>query len=217
MTTINQAFDLLDKWRHLPAYQLERRADIFFALYLPDIFRHCLATEIGGVIPEFPLRLGTLYPAKEPNKQVRNRSVKADYLVKAKDEKVVYLVELKTEMASRRQKQDNYLLRAKAIGLAKILNGLQEIYANSKQKRKYQFLLAELDKLGLISWSSDRQLFELSDVDCTLEIVYIQPRKLEGEPFVISFDEVVEAVSRPGAPLGHRFAQSLRQWVIDQS
>lgn len=31
--TVERAFELLDRWRHLPAYQLERRADIFFALF----------------------------------------------------------------------------------------------------------------------------------------------------------------------------------------
>jgi len=32
--TINELFDLLDDWRNLPSYQLERRADIFFAIHL---------------------------------------------------------------------------------------------------------------------------------------------------------------------------------------
>jgi len=42
MTTekfIDKLFNQLDDWRHLPAYQLERRADIFFAIYLIDIFK----------------------------------------------------------------------------------------------------------------------------------------------------------------------------------
>ena len=37
---IDRIFDLLDGWRHLPAYQLERRADIFFGLFLPDVLDH---------------------------------------------------------------------------------------------------------------------------------------------------------------------------------
>jgi hypothetical protein len=31
---IQQLFENLDSWRHLPAYQLERRADVFFSVYL---------------------------------------------------------------------------------------------------------------------------------------------------------------------------------------
>jgi hypothetical protein len=43
----DRLFDLLDDWRRLPAYQLERRADIFFALHMEEIIRarsHCKCT-----------------------------------------------------------------------------------------------------------------------------------------------------------------------------
>jgi hypothetical protein len=36
MKQIDTLFDRMDAWRHLPNYQLERRADIFFAMYLPE-------------------------------------------------------------------------------------------------------------------------------------------------------------------------------------
>ena len=53
-------FGLLDKWRNLPPYRIERRADIFFALLLPDVLnRHLSAPGIAidpRVIPEFPLK-----------------------------------------------------------------------------------------------------------------------------------------------------------------
>ncbi len=39
MKHLNELFDNMDSWRHLPAYQFERRADIFFSIYLPDLFR----------------------------------------------------------------------------------------------------------------------------------------------------------------------------------
>ena len=72
--TIDGVFELLDKWRHLPGYQLERRADIYFAMFLPDVLRetvglkeHC-GTELwqrpstitfgtmGLSFPSFPAR-----------------------------------------------------------------------------------------------------------------------------------------------------------------
>ena len=34
---INHLFDQMDKWRHLPSYQLERHIDLFFSLYLPQV------------------------------------------------------------------------------------------------------------------------------------------------------------------------------------
>ena len=40
--TIERVFELLDKWRHLPTYWLEPRADIFFALFLPEVLRKSL-------------------------------------------------------------------------------------------------------------------------------------------------------------------------------
>jgi hypothetical protein len=77
MNRIEQLFDLLDHWRHLPAYQLERRADILFALYLPEFLSERLGIPIRAeMIPEFPVRLGTIYPETVDN----NSSCKIDYL-----------------------------------------------------------------------------------------------------------------------------------------
>jgi hypothetical protein len=73
MNKINDIFDNLDDWRHLPAYQLERRADISFSI--------------------------------TPNAD-GNRSVKVDYLAKARGHKAVVLIELETDDRSRRSKQD---------------------------------------------------------------------------------------------------------------
>ena len=39
-------FELLDDWRHLPAYQLERRADIYFAMYLPELLAERFAESL---------------------------------------------------------------------------------------------------------------------------------------------------------------------------
>ena len=36
---LNKLFETLDDWRNLPAYQLERRADVFFAIYLDEIIK----------------------------------------------------------------------------------------------------------------------------------------------------------------------------------
>ena len=47
MQKLEELFARLDDWRHLPAYQLERRADIFFSLYLPDV----LARRVGPLNP----------------------------------------------------------------------------------------------------------------------------------------------------------------------
>src|SRR5271157_6345504 len=99
MKYINDIFDNMDAWRHLPAYQLERRADIFFSIYLPDILAHKLGVNITGIIPEFPIRIGTIQSKVDINK-----SFKIDYLAKGNDINTIVFVELKTDEGSRRDK-----------------------------------------------------------------------------------------------------------------
>ena len=56
MDVTAEVFKHLDQWRHFPAYALERRADIYFGLVLPEIMKQRF--ELAGsvtVIPEFPL------------------------------------------------------------------------------------------------------------------------------------------------------------------
>ncbi|NDP20943.1 MAG: hypothetical protein GZ091_07680 [Paludibacter sp.] len=53
---IDQLFDRLDDWRNLPAYQLERRSDIFFSLYLKDIIQSYYQQKVEHIIPEFPVK-----------------------------------------------------------------------------------------------------------------------------------------------------------------
>lgn len=103
--TINKLFDLLDDWRNLPAYQLERRADIFFAIHLEKIIEETLGTKIDFVIPEFPVRVGEISTAHPE----LNKSFKIDYMTYSISENKVYLIELKTDQRSRREKQDWYL------------------------------------------------------------------------------------------------------------
>lgn len=77
MKNLNPLFDLLTDWRQLPAYQLERRADIFFALYLEDLLTYCGYFAAGDqltVIPEFP--------AKQEH---MNLSDRIDYMVASDD------------------------------------------------------------------------------------------------------------------------------------
>ena len=117
--TICDIFELLDKWRHLPDYQLERRADIYFALFLPDV----LEARYGPceIIPEFPLRLGTLWPKgsrtllPDKKRKWQNLSVKVDYVAFTKDPQAVYFVELKTDLKSLKDDQNAYLKRAKGM------------------------------------------------------------------------------------------------------
>jgi hypothetical protein len=111
VTEIDTLFDLLDAWRHFPSYQLERRADLYFALYLPEV----LEAQFGfpaqpQLVPEFPLRIGILDPAK-----ATSASYKVDYVTLSTARDKALLVELKTDSLSRRFAQS---LRERALAPA---------------------------------------------------------------------------------------------------
>jgi hypothetical protein len=142
MNPIHEIFNNMDTWRHFPAYQLERRADIFFSIYLPEVLSDKFHMEIEGIIPEFPVHIGSISNIKS------NQSFKIDYLAKARD-KIVF-VELKTDAKSRRIAQDTYLEQAKQAGMGKLLDGLRKICKATTSMNKYHHLLVALEKLGLI-------------------------------------------------------------------
>ena len=143
---IAEFFGLLDQWRHLPAYQLERRADIFFALYLPELLSDRLGIEIDGeVVPEFPVNKSVLSADIDAN-----RSVKVDYAAFAADRSQCVFVELKTDQGSRRTAQDDYLNRSREVGLGRILEGLVDIVRATSAHQKYYHLLEKLEEGGLL-------------------------------------------------------------------
>lgn len=62
MDHVDSLFNRLDDWRHLPSYQLERRADIFFSLYLAQALEDRYAVAMNPLlVPEFPVRIGTVW------------------------------------------------------------------------------------------------------------------------------------------------------------
>jgi hypothetical protein len=98
LNSVERIFNNLDDWRKLPAYQLERRADIYFATYLPEVLKNLkIINNINDVaiIPEFPLAKKAL-----DEKYKYRDSVKVDYLVLNKENKKAIFVELKTDMTS---------------------------------------------------------------------------------------------------------------------
>ena len=223
MGQITQLFDCMDAWRHLPNYQLERRADLFFALYLCEVLEEKLGfAVVPDLIPEFPVRIGTIYPSININ-----RSFKIDYLALSADAQEAILVELKTEGRSRRGKQDRYLDKAQDVGLPALLDGVLAIFRATSARRKYFHLLDSLGRMGLldipaamydiISRDSLQGITEASrdvKVTCPVQrcrVVYVQPNG-EG-PDIVSFDDFRAIVARHGDVVSARFAQSLEEWA----
>ena len=220
---IDQLFDRMDTWRHLPNYQLERRADLFFSLYLQQVILSKTSIEIcDTMVPEFPVRIGTIYPDKPIDK-----SYKIDYVVVSKKGDLAYLVELKTDGASRRDSQDAYLDAAKNVGMEQLLKGILQIFQATQAKRKYFHLLVQLEKMGLLqipaklkdimgrkSLLGANQASEdiriVSQVS-QCEILYIQPNGESKNE--ISFVEIADIIENNSDPIADRFSRSLRNWA----
>jgi hypothetical protein len=201
---IDQVFANLDRWRHFPAYQLERRADIFFSLYLPEILEQHFHCGPWTIIPEFPLNISVKNPLAKSM-----HSVKLDYLAVTYNLDRLVFVELKTEPASRNETQDKFLLKAQKKGMFQILDDLQPMYRNSKAKSKYRCLFKELHRAGFTD--------EVGNVIAGKqfpkpEIVYIQPVMDKEIPGVISFKTVAKIAASHNDDLSQRFAKSLLEW-----
>jgi len=213
-TQIDKVFDLLDDWRNLPAYQLERRADIFFAINLPNILKDKFGVDIEFIIPEFPVRIGTIYPdldLKNPN-----LSFKIDYVAVSNLMKTVYFVELKTDVGSRRENQDKYLERSKKKNIKTLVDGVLQINIATSSKRKYGYLLDLLSKIGWV----DNATYQNISQDYNIEIVYIQPinmkiEKEEKNNSIITFGDIQKTLSAFDDELTQRFLQSLKRWEIN--
>lgn len=162
--TIERVFELLDKWRHLPAYKLEPRADIFFALFLPEVlenhFKHLdLEIEINPmIIPEFPIRLAGLEDILERHRPPRKRplgfqSSRADYFAYSSKGAHSFIIELKTDMSSIGELQMELLVEAaKRRELERLVCDVIDISKSKNvDRQKYFHLLYSLQELGLVN------------------------------------------------------------------
>ena len=208
MDRIDQLFNLLDRWRHLPAYQLERRADILFALYLPAFLSDHLGAVIRSeMIPEFPVRMGTIFPGTFQQNQ--NLSCKIDYVALAEDGTKIWFVELKTDAQSRRERQDDYLSAAQSIGMPALIEGVCKLFlkTTARTKSKYYHLLVLLESMNLLTLPSgfhagvntnwrcaaeQMSAVRISQQSPAISIVYLQP--VASEPGEIGFETFAECV-----------------------
>lgn len=220
-TEIDALFDRLDSWRHFPAYQLERRADIFFALYLPEVLEGELGVRLKPtVIPELPIRRDLVFTDR-----TSRASVKVDYAAFSAAEDRVFFVELKTDQASRRDTQDTYLERATELGFGAIAGGIRDILLATSAHQKYFHLASALQELGFLWLPEDLADYvypaprrglkgKLEQVrvigDARVEVVYVQPDAADG---AIEFGTFATYVDRHADPVSQRFARSLRTWA----
>ena len=228
--TIADLFGLLDRSRHLPAYQLERLAGAFFALFLPEVIEKALSKIKRPLIPEFPI--------KKPD---NNQSQNVDYFALAEDCKRAFLIELKTDMRSIREKQIGDLQRTKRdkdlLDLIKDVKRLAQ-NPNKPTRQKYVHLLSHLRDLNLVCYDesklyerafadNSKGIYGIIDKDVKpaswvcegrpkLEVIYIQPIRKSSDSIpsdwhCMYFDDLADHVREIGS-MGRRFAESLYKW-----
>ena len=218
MEKINQIFDKLDEWRHLPSYQLERRFDIFLSIYLSQIIEKYFKTTISKIIPEFPFRTGDI----KINHRRPNKSYKIDYLAISEISKQIYLIELKTDSESIRQEQIEMMKKVSKYSCKKMTDGIIKIYNESKNaylkyKTKHQFLLEMLTKSD-IGWVEKKENDYISICsDYEKKIVFIQPKVIKEytDISIITFEDIIKLLDSENDLLLERIKQSLKTWIND--
>ena len=223
MSIIEEVFERMDRWRNLPKYGLERRADIFFGVYLKHALEKKYRVKIQGeIIPEFPVRKATV----DPSIQSDQSSFNVDFLAFSEDKKTAFLIELKTDIGSRREKQDYYLEAVKNIGLVGLIHGLVKIFQATKIKRKYFHLFKMLENAGIVELPSQLQSLVFSDnmrgVNALIrdvkinapvgqmKVVYLQPTGVREN--IINFNEFADLIEGINDPVTQRFVKSLKTW-----
>lgn len=206
-STINKIFDTLDKWKSFPAYQLERRVDIFFAIYLEKTIKHKFQIDVNHILPEFPVHKDTI------NHDGSNQSKKIDY-VAISDSKIL-LIELKTDLNSKIQYQYEYYEKAQKNNIPNLIDGLLQIYRATKAKAKYEALFSEIIKIGWLT--KEGKEFRNISKEYDIEVVFLQPILMNNEnpKNIITFKDVIEAMRDEKDPITQRFIQSLSKWEIE--
>ena len=235
--TIKRVFKLLDDWRHLPGYQFERRADIFFALFLPEVLeKQCGIKVKCPLIPEFPF-------GKKPNSKEHRQ---ADYFVLSECGQRGILVELKTDMASKGQEQECSLIKTAEKGMRHLVKDTITIIRGKRgkqERQKYIHLLSYLKELDLVCYE-EKKLYDtgfsnrsvgisklLKEVRPTswicgntpkLEALYIQPKsddKTKDKTEVLDFKTFADYIvkGRGNKEIRQRFADCLRSWACTKA
>ena len=243
MSAIYEVLRQLDEWRHLPGYQLERRVDILFGMFLPKVIESVFDVHVDEVIPEFPLHKGLL--KCPPNVECGpHHSVKVDFAVFGTkgDKKKVFLVELKTDDNSLNQEQLKNMQVAQRVRSKAVLEAVRELAQHSPQKRKYAHLVWKLYELNCLELCNRAEFvnmrleedrprlksaFEKLSVaqewcEANVELVVILPTEKKKEEIpsgfeVLTFAQFAEHLEDGNQPFESSdvsvFADYLRHWA----
>jgi len=205
-------FEMIIDWKQLPAYRAEPRIDSLIGYYLKDILSDYLNVRILEIIPELPLRLGTIHPEYN-DKNFADRSYKVDFFAISENENN-YLIEFKTDQASLRVPQDRYLNKAQTLGTEAILAGIVKISNVSSYKIKYRHLIEKLINCGLLT-----ETFNYTGKNSKCKKVYIIPFNKNKEKNVIDYLWIVDWFKKNENlnDFELAFVSTLNQWYLEYS
>lgn len=219
MKEIEIIFKLLEKWHKFPKYQLERRLDIFFALYLPEILKKVPNINIevthNDISPEFPLK-----------KNNSCSSTNVDYAIFSNENGKIklYLLELKTDMNSIDNEQITYYKKAKEKGFSQILTDIIKVQRKSPQWKKYDNLLDYIEKnnYDIIRnttsiGSQKRKNWEIvkENIIEEIEIIYLVPKEDERirQYKIITFENVINIIKNNHDNISVEFCKILKELI----
>jgi len=202
---IYETLNWLNDWKKLPAYKAEPRIDFIVAGALPEIIKNKYNCNISVIIPELPIRIGSIYKDLDIDK-----SYKVDFYLYLENRKHLF-IEFKTDSGSRRVKQDKYLLASQSVGMKAILDGIIKIYSVTNYKTKYSHLMKKLLTAGLISESNS--IYQPTVIQNEIEILYIQPKAEQQNE--IGFDEVAKLMIESEDIFYKKFSEILFSWSKD--
>ena len=149
--SLTELFAQIARFGAFPKYSLERRVDLFLALFLEEFLSDAYKAPVRIIAPEFPLK-------KESN----NQSTNVDYLLRRDGEHPAWLfLELKTAVDSFRDPQLETYLKARAAGMQALLRDLRTIQRASDHRDKYEHLLQVVEREVPV------------EVEC--EVIYLSP------------------------------------------
>ncbi len=162
----------LRRWAKQPSYQLERRVDALLSPYLEAFLerRFGAGSLVKLVTSEFPIPKELLLKGEAAQTAKRERRhVSADFLLLQRKPKPRWiLLELKTDMGSRKDKEDKNYAAIGGATMEVVLNSLEDVKQTSRFKDDYTLLVARVRALG-----HGKELIETH---------YLQPIRAGGDP-----------------------------------
>ncbi|QIR75261.1 hypothetical protein FA592_03065 [Sulfurospirillum diekertiae] len=161
---------IVDEGIQTPKAQVERYLSPILGLFLEEILKKTFHKEYQMIVPEFPIRKGTIAKSVGSEQSESNQSTNIDYLMYNQTENKFVFIELKTDSKSFKPSQRKIYEDLKCVAKDKnnifgqlLYDDLEKILSKSTSKDKYKYLKTK--------WNDS--MSAIND----MEIIYIVPAK----------------------------------------